>query len=271
LGISDRHHYAWLCGALEAFETATARFAAIGRVQAAPTVWALGAPRIDPVLECIAQALGAGRTRVVLYDKFARGPGVSTGDINALGGLPSDACDVLTLFRGSYFIADPPTFLAEARRVLAPGGLLLVDWLHGLSDAPVLDLRGDPRHGGTSTPFMTTYVDPQLLAEFPAEFDALIRHVNRPPAWANVDEPGRPVPPGERFRRVLGGRPRRNVTRANYLDTCRAELGRADKHLIEPALMEQHFRVLFRHARYFYPYVRKFNLYLLTVLEPVGP
>ena len=27
---------------------------------------------------------------------------------------------------------------------------------------------------------------------------------------------------------------------------------------------------LARHARYCYPFVRKFNLYLLTVLEPVG-
>ena len=34
--------------------------------------------------------------------------------------------------------------------------------------------------------------------------------------------------------------------------------------------MEQHFKVVFRHARYFYPHVRKFNLYLLTALEPVG-
>ena len=31
-----------------------------------------------------------------------------------------------------------------------------------------------------------------------------------------------------------------------------------------------HFKVIFRHARYFYPHVRKFNLYLLTVLEPLG-
>jgi hypothetical protein len=34
--------------------------------------------------------------------------------------------------------------------------------------------------------------------------------------------------------------------------------------------MEQHFKVVFRHARYLYPHVGKFNLYLLTILEPVG-
>jgi hypothetical protein len=42
---------------------------------------------------------------------------------------------------------------------------------------------------------------------------------------------------------------------------------RAGKHLIDADLMEQ---VVFRHARYFYRHVGKFNEYLLTVLEPVG-
>jgi hypothetical protein len=177
---------------------------------------------------------------------------------------------VLAIFRASYFIAGPSVFLAQARRILRPGGLAIVDWLHGLSNAPVLSLAGDPRHGATSTPFMTTYADPTFLAEFPAEFDAFIRHVNRPPRWANVDRPGAPVPPGERWRRLLGGGPRRHLERETYLDALRADLGAAGKRLIEPGLMEQHFKVVFRDARYFYPLVRKFNLYLLTVLEPAG-
>jgi len=40
--------------------------------------------------------------------------------------------------------------------------------------------------------------------------------------------------------------------------------------MIEPALMQRYFNVVFRHARDFYPYVRTFNLYALTVLDPVG-
>lgn len=126
MGISDRHHFAWLTEALEAFERETGRFAAIRR-------------------------------------------------------------------------------RSSARRLVRPGGLPVVDWLHGLSDAPVLDLRGDPRYGGGPTPVTTTYADPQMLADFPEEFGAFIRHLDRPPAWTNI-----------------------------------------------------------------YPFVRKFNLYLLTVLEPVG-
>jgi len=271
LGISDRHHFSWLTGALASFEGETGRFAVIGRETGAPVLWGLAARRRDPALDWIAKAMGGERTRVTLFDRFPEGAaGVRFQDINALGNLPADACDVLALFRASYFVARPAALLAEARRIVRPGGLVIVDWLHGLSDAPVLDLRGDPRYGGGPTPFRTTYLDAQLLAEFSGEFEAFLRHVNRPPSWANVERPGAPVPPGERVRRWFGRGPRRAVTLSTYLPTCRAELERAGKHLIEPSLLEQHFKVVFRHARYFYRHVRKFNLYLLTVLEPVG-
>ena len=34
--------------------------------------------------------------------------------------------------------------------------------------------------------------------------------------------------------------------------------------------IEEYFKVVFREARYFYPLSKKFHLYLLTVLRPVG-
>lgn len=270
MGISDRHHFGWLTEALQAFERQTGRLAAIRARSEAPILWSLGAQRVDPPLEYLAAALGADPARVALFDKFPSDAGVIQADLNDLGALPESACDVLTVFRASYFVTSPPTFLGEARRIVRPGGLLIVDWLHGLSDAPVLGLPGDPRHGGQSTPFTTTYADPQMLVDFASEFDAFLRHVNRPPAWADVEHPGARVPLATRIARILGARPRRHVTRDTYLEGCRAELERAGKHLIEPALMARYFEVVFRHARYFYPLVRKFNLYLLTVLDPVG-
>ncbi len=269
MGISDRHHFAWLTDALVSFERQTGAFAAIGQRSDDPTLWCVGGQQLDPSLQYVRDALGS-RTTVAFFDKFPNDVSVVEADLNDLRRLPDSACDVLTLFRASYFIADPGTFLAEARRIVRPGGFAIIDWLHGLSDAPVLDLRGDPRYGRAPTPFTTTYADPQFLADFVPEFEAFIRHVNRPPAWANVERPGAPVPLCARVARALGGGPRRHLTRAGYLDVCRAELARAGKHLIEPALMELYFKVLFRHARYFYRQVHKFNLYLLTVLEPIG-
>jgi len=133
----------------------------------------------------------------------------------------------------------------------------------------VLTLDGKPEYGGAAAPFLTTYADQAFLREFPSEFGAFLRHVNRPPAWADVEAPGAPVPLGRRLARLLGG-PRRAVTPGSYLDELRKELAIGGKHLIEPALMEEHFKVLYRDARYFYRATKKFNLYLLTVLEPVG-
>jgi len=195
---------------------------------------------------------------------------VRAQDINALENIPGNSCDAFTLFRASLFITYPPTFLAQAWRLLRPGGIVVVDWLHGLSDAPVLDLGTGPHYERVALPYLTTYGDPQLLAEFHTEFEAFIRHVNRPPWWVNVEQPGAQLPVAARVKRLFGGGPRRHVTPATYLDTLRAELNRVGKHFIEPALMEQYFKVVFRHGRYFYPFVRKFNLYVLTVLQPVG-
>lgn len=270
MGISDRHHFAWLTEALTAFEAESGRLAAIGAGGPDPVLWCLAGQRLDPPLAYLQQALGP-RTRVEFFDRFPFPGSAARGqDLNALDTLPAGSCDVLTLLRGSVFIADPPAFLASARRLLRPGGLAVVDWLHGLSDAPVLDLRGAPRYDGVAAPFRTTYVDPQMLDDFPGEFAPFLAHLNRPPVGVDVERPGRTVPWSTRVRRLLGRRVRRDVTPATYVDTLRAELAAAGKHLIEPALLEQHFKVVFRHARYFHPHVGKFNLFLLTVLEPVG-
>lgn len=270
MGVSDRYHFDWLRGALQRFEAEQAPFAALRREGRGPVLWCFAEQRENPAIGYLRDALGRQRTKVTFFDKFSSELGVRAQDINALDDLPDNSCDVFTLFRASYFVGHPPRFLSNVRRLVRPGGIAIIDWLHGLSDAPVLDLRGDPRYGGTPTPYLTTYADPEILSDFPEEFGAFIRHVNRPPSWTDLERPGAPVPMGERVKRLLGGGPRRDVSRGTYLDALRAELERAGKHLIEPGLMEQYFKVIFRHARYFYPMVKKFNLYLLTALRPIG-
>ena len=269
MGVSDPAYFAWLRSALERFERQDGALADLGRKQATPDLWGLGEQGATPPIAWLAGVLGKG-TRVTVFDRFPSAPGVRRQDINDLGVLPDAACDVITVFRASMFVSQPAVFLAHLGRLLRPGGLALVDWLHGLSDAPVLDLHGDPRHAGRSTPFLTTYADPVFLAEFPAEFGAFVRHVNRPPWGANVRCPGVPLGLAERLRRLAGGGPRRAVSLATYLDTLRADLGRAGRRLVEPALLEQHFKIVFRDARYLHGQTGKFNLYLLTVLQPVG-
>jgi SAM-dependent methyltransferase len=268
LGVSDRPYFDWLTGAIDRFERAQGRLAALGRERPEVRLWGLAEQRETPALKRLRAAIGGGAT-VTLFDKFATDDGVRAVDLNALDALPGAACDVVTVLRSSYFAAEPAEFLRGLRRILRPGGLALVDWLHGCSDAPVLDFPLDQRCGGGSSPVVTTYMDATFLAEFPREFDGFMKDVNSPPWGVNVERPGEPVGVAARLRRLADRAPRRALSRATYAETLRADLARAGKRLIEPGLLERHFEVLFRDARYLRRETGKFNLYLLTVLRPV--
>ena len=152
MGISVRHHFEWLTGALGRFEAEQGKLAALASEPGRHAIWCLAGQREIPPIAFLLDSLGRARTEVVFFDKFPTEPGVKPLDMNALDELPDGACDVLALFRGSMFVSDPPRFLAQVRRVLRPGGLAVLDWLHGGSDAPVLNLRSDPRYGGAPTP-----------------------------------------------------------------------------------------------------------------------
>lgn len=268
MGVSDRPYFDWLTGALDRFERAQGRLAALGRERSEVRVWGLAEQRETPALERLRTAVG-GRTAVTLFDKFPDGPDVRPVDLDRLDALPDAACDVVTLFRSSMFVTDAPGFLHHLRRILRPGGLAVIDWLHGCSDAPVLDFPLDPRYGDAPSPLVSTYMDAEFIAEFPDEFDRFIKDINRPPWSANLERPGRPVGVTGRLLRLAELGPRRDLSRATYTEALRADLARAGKRLIEPELLERHFEVVFRDVRYLHRQTGKFNFYLLTVLRPV--
>ena len=274
MGVSDSHYFAWLRGALARFEEGSRLLDGIRRHESRPVLWVLAGAAPNPGTDFVAGALGPGATLRFL-DRFAEAPGVMRADFNALGELPAGACDVLMMTRASYMVEDPRAFLSGAQRILRPGGVMIADWVHGAADAPVLDLPGVHEYEGRRVRFRTTYADPAALAEFPREFEAFIRHVNRhvsrPPWRTNPGAPGTRVQQlGAALRRLAGGGPGRGLTLATYIDALRADLGRAGGHLIEPGLMEEFFKVAFRDARYLHRLTGKFHLYLLTVLRPVG-
>jgi len=259
LGVSDRHYFEWLRGGLSRFEASSRLLDGVRRQIDQPVFWVLAGAGPNPATDFVSGTLGS-RAIVRFLDRFSAGPDVMRADFNGLGELPAEACDVIMMTRASYMIEDPRAFLAGARRLLRPGGIMIVDWVHGAAHAPVLDLPGAHQYGDRMVRFRTTYADPAALAEFPHEFGALIGHVNRPP---------RPGPLGA-LRSLVARPPARRLSEATYIDALRAELGRAGGHLIEAGLMEEHFKVAFRDARYLHRLTGKFYLYLLTVLRPVG-
>ncbi|HZJ72937.1 MAG TPA: hypothetical protein VFF36_18515, partial [Planctomycetota bacterium] len=245
MGASDPHYFAWLTGAIGRFEREHGALSGLGQGRAGLDFWCLAEQRVTPAVARIHATLGTARTRLSLLDKFPSGPDVRPLDFNRPDELPRACCDVLTLLRASYFIADPARTLAGLRRMLRPGGLAIVDWLHGSSDAPVLGMPLDPRCGGEAAPSMSTYMDPIFLAEFPREFGGLIAHVNRPPSGVNVEQPGVPLGARARLRQLVNRRPRRDLTPGGYIHALRGDLGQRGRQLVEPSLLEQHSKVLF--------------------------
>jgi len=269
LGASDPHYFAWLTGSIDRLEREHAALASLGRGRDSLDLWCLAEQRVTPAVQRIRSALGAGRTRLSLLDKSPSGSDVRRLDLNRPGDLPPACCDVLTLFRASYFIADPAVTLPGLRRMLRPGGLALIDWIHGTSAAPVLGMPGDPAGGGEPSPSRSTYMDPIFLAEFPREFGGLIDHVNRPPWGVNAEHRGVRRGPRGWLRTLAGRAPRGAITAAEYIDVLRGALAQHGRHLVEPSLLEAHFKVLFRDARYLHRETGRFYLYLLTALRPL--
>jgi SAM-dependent methyltransferase len=263
-----------MCDALSQFEREQGALSLIGG-RGPVSIAALAEQRLTPPLARVIELVGGERPRIDFFNKYPTDPAVTRLDLNGLGVLDDNSYDVVTLSRASYFIANPERFLADLSRILRPGGLAVIDWLHGLSNAPLLAMPGRPQYGKDVAPFLTTYADAQFLSEFPEEFAAFIRHVNRPPWWVDPTRPGRRRTMVEGLRRWLAGAGKgptagEPLMPETYLHVLDQELARAGKRLIDTPTLESHFKVLFRHARYFYPHVRKFNLYLLTVLTPVG-
>ena len=181
----------------------------------------LAGARLNPAIELVRDALGRERTTVRWLDRFERGRTWSGGHERPRRASRGALCDVLMMTRASYMIADPPVFLRDTRRMLRPGGLMMIDWLHGAADAPRLDLPGHHEYDGRAYPFLTTYADAESLVERAEAFEAFIRHVNRPPSWVDLERPGQVgAPSAAGVRRVLGKRPVGSLTRAPISRRC---------------------------------------------------
>jgi hypothetical protein len=163
MGNSDSAYFAWMTSVLHRYNQATG-----GIVQCQATdLLVLGGARMNPAIDWICQA--TGRPVVTywdLYDEDALLP----VDFNELTAVPSAICDVLMLTRASYLISDLGIFCSHARRLLRPGGLLIMDWVYGSAEAPVRGVRGAHQYGDDTKEFVTTYDAGQVGLSFTVEW-----------------------------------------------------------------------------------------------------
>ena len=72
------------------------------------------------------------------------------------------------------FINDKTKFLSQLAKITEPNGLILIDWLHGMSNRPVLDFDGGgPVYAGQERIFKTTYIDEVFLKTRSRDFSRL--------------------------------------------------------------------------------------------------
>lgn len=199
------------------------------------TVWCFAEQEPTPATVFLRWAWSLPRVTLRLFDKVATEPGVQFVDLNALEAMPSDACDVLTVFRASMFVEDPGKCLWHLRRIVRPKGLVLIDWLHGVPERPMVAL------GAADSVYHATYAEAALLTldMTREEFAAFIAD-----CCAAGDD----------------------VTLDTYIPLLRQRMHARGQVLIGPEDVHREFTIGFRAVKYFRPVSGHPVLHILTGL-----
>jgi hypothetical protein len=254
MGISNQFHFEWLDEAM-----APIRENLRQSLPTRPEVLGIGeqgpSPFINNLLEGVDFSYQA-------CDLFPLSPEVLACDMNDLSPLFGTIhADIATLFRASYFIKDKRVFFEQIKQVLNPGGTLCMDLLIGSSDLPVLDFRFGERRAAISYDeertayYQTSFFDERLLREFPEEVEVFCRHARRWPLETKLNY----LRQASRFywRDVRALRQLRPEIMAAAIRAAFPE-----ENIFSLRDFEQAgFEILTFNARYFYPKVKKFNLY----------
>lgn len=254
MGISNQFHFAWL-------DEAVAPVRQQVRASLPKTPQVLGVGEQSPSL-FIQHLLDGTDFAYQACDLFPMSAEVLPYDMNDLSPLfGKTSADIVCLFRASYFINSKHKFLSQVKELLNPRGYLFIDLLIGSSALPVLDFRYGERkaaievNGQLAAYYQTSFYDDRLLREFPEEVEAFCRHARRWPLQTQAS--------------YLRQAPRAYVRDAGSLRQLdSATLGNQIKNSLPEENVfsltdfeEAGFEILAFNARYFYPHVKKFNLY----------
>lgn len=265
MGISDQAHFSWLKEAVAPVREEIRR-----TLPQKAQVLGLGEQSPSPFLVDLLEGLEYSYQACDLFPRTAQTIACDMNDLSPLFGKMR--ADIVCLFRSSYFIKNKGNFFGQLKQVMAPGGYLFIDLLIGSSDLPVLDFR----YGDTAAAFaydvkrpahfQTSFYDDRLVKEFPAEVEAFCRHARRWPLATQINY----------LRRAH----RHYWQDANMLKRLTSKnLGTQMKQMLpEQNLLSltdfesEGFEIAAFNSRYFYPQVKKFNLYSFVAarLKPSG-
>ncbi|MEX2160724.1 MAG: hypothetical protein WD751_02325 [Anaerolineales bacterium] len=195
-------------------------------------------------------------------DLFPRSAEVIACDMNDLSPLFGRIrADVVCLFRSSYFIRNKHDFFDQIKKIMAPGGYLFMDFLIGSSDLPVLDFRyGDVQAAFAYDKdhpafFQTSFYDDRLVQEFADDVEPFCRHSRRWPLSTRISYLRKA---GRYYLRDVGAL--KDLTSANLGEQLHALLPQENVFSLADFRADG-FEIIAFGAKYFYPLVRKFNLY----------
>lgn len=251
MGISNQFHFDWLNEAIDPVRERIRE-----SLPKRPQVLGIGEHSPNVVLQ---QLLNGFDSSYQACDRFPKSALAKPCDMNDLSPFFGKLrVNLVCMFRCSYFIEDKFKFLKQLKAILLPGSFVLMDFLIGSSDLPVLDFRyGNSKasDGKGRAYFSTSFYDDRLVREFPLEVMAFCRHAR---SW----------PIGTQIRYLREHPSFYWKDRAELRDISTETLGEHLKRILPEQNLfslsdfeESGLEIVMFKARYFYPYVKKFNLY----------
>ncbi|KAA3646416.1 MAG: hypothetical protein DWQ07_09370 [Chloroflexi bacterium] len=254
MGISNEYHFNWINDTIEPLKAEI-----LTSLPDQPVVLGLSEQQANPFVQNLLSERGFQYQAI---DRYAQTDDVLPIDLNDLSPLASlELADMACCFRASYFIEDKKAFLQQVSKVLKPGAYLCMDFLIGTSDLPTLGFyyggdkitaNYDPNNPSR---FLTSFYDDRILENHPSEVAAFCKHARHWP-WRTQWEYF------QAFSKLFWRDRKRHAQLypENLKQAMIVAFPEAQLFTLED--FEQHgFELVAFSSRYFYPLVRKFNLY----------
>ena len=260
MGVSDKWHFDWILEVSKSERTKIMESFNVAKEK--PVALGIGEHQQNPFLKSMFDDI---LLEYIAADAFPRNEKVIKLDINNLQPLFGKfQADIITCFRTSFFISDKNTFFEHIPFILKSGGWLVMDFLLGNSNLPTIkwDGGGGAVYDKTVCSFKTTFFDDRLIKEFPEEVGLFCKHSKKLPIAMKIKHfvKHRQLYKASKSLPVLKLEELSKAVASNFPDNSIISLKDFEKH---------GFEIIKYQARYFYPYVGKFNIFNFVIARNI--